>query len=51
MQESRPLSDSDLLILREWIAERAVGYLLFGVHISLSVLAISINRYVFSKER
>ncbi|THV03353.1 hypothetical protein K435DRAFT_962517 [Dendrothele bispora CBS 962.96] len=39
-QKSQPLSDSDLYIVRIWILQTAVGFLLYGVYATLSIIGL-----------
>jgi len=39
-QQSGPLADEDIYALREWIAETATSFVLYGVYATLSLLAI-----------
>ncbi|THV03747.1 hypothetical protein K435DRAFT_851535 [Dendrothele bispora CBS 962.96] len=41
-QSSFPLSDSDLLVLRGWILQQAMYFLLFGVQVTLSTVVLCI---------
>jgi len=39
-ETSGPLSDEDLAILKEWIIQTAVEFLLYGVYATLSLIAL-----------
>ncbi|KAF5343458.1 hypothetical protein D9758_011845 [Tetrapyrgos nigripes] len=39
-EQSGPLSDEDLAILKEWIIQTAVEFLLYGVYATLSLIAL-----------
>ncbi|THU93583.1 hypothetical protein K435DRAFT_861358 [Dendrothele bispora CBS 962.96] len=41
-QTSLPLSNSDLLVLKNWVFETALGFLLFGVHVTLSIVVLCV---------
>ncbi|KAF9075619.1 hypothetical protein BDP27DRAFT_1415392 [Rhodocollybia butyracea] len=52
-QQSGPLADADLYALKEWIAETAVGFLLYGIYATFSLIAIYflLTRNVGNKAR
>ncbi|THU91582.1 hypothetical protein K435DRAFT_801174 [Dendrothele bispora CBS 962.96] len=39
-QSSLPLSDSDILVLKEWVFETALGFLLLGIQTTLSIAVL-----------
>ncbi|THU79374.1 hypothetical protein K435DRAFT_845485, partial [Dendrothele bispora CBS 962.96] len=42
MQTSLPLSDSDFLVLKSWVFETALGSLLLGVQVTLSIVVLCV---------
>ncbi|KAF5353847.1 hypothetical protein D9758_010557 [Tetrapyrgos nigripes] len=50
-QQSLPLVDSDLVVLRNWMAKTAVGFFLFGIHITLTSAVVCLLLFRKSKSR
>ena len=50
-QQSGPLSDADLYALKEWIAETAVSFLLYGIYATFTLIAMYFILYVTNQHR
>ncbi|THU78316.1 hypothetical protein K435DRAFT_876759 [Dendrothele bispora CBS 962.96] len=42
-QQSYPLSDSDLFVLKQWMFQTAIDYVLLGVHATLSIAVLYLS--------
>jgi len=47
-EKSHPLSNSDLLVLRDWVCVTAIGFLTLGVYATFLVTVIYQSLWVFN---